>query len=80
MTLTQALRYASIFTVAGLLVTGLGTHTLRAQSAGTPSADADSAAKKKADAAKAAAKTTEKPKQPTQTGSSQGYRPDPTSY
>ncbi len=81
MTLTQALRYASVFAIAGLLVTGFGTHTLHAQSTGTPSADADSAAKKKADAAKAAAKSTEKTKQPAQAGSPQGYRPDPvTNY
>ncbi len=82
MTLTQALRYASIFTVAGLLVSGFGTHTLHAQSTGTPPANADSVAKKKADAAKAAAaKSTEKTKQPAQAGSPQGYRPDPvTNY
>lgn len=76
MTLNQALRHASIFAVATLLATSLGTHTLRAQGTGTPSAQAD--AKKKADAAKAAAakQAAEKPAQP---GSPQGYRPDPVS-
>jgi hypothetical protein len=60
MTLTHAFRYASIFAVAALLATSLGTHQLRAQGAATSSSDAD--AKKKADAAKAAKATAEKPK------------------
>ena len=83
MTLIHALRYASIFAVAALLATSLGTHSLRAQGTGATATDADSAAKKKADAAKATAakQAGERSKQPAQAGSPQGYRPDPvTNY
>ena len=80
MTLTHALRYASIFAVAALLATSLGTHTLRAQGTGAPATDADSAAKKKADAAKATAakQAAEKPQKPA--AATNPGRPDPTGY
>jgi hypothetical protein len=78
MTLTHALRYASLFAVAAVLTVSLGTHSLYAQSAGTPAADSDSAAKKKADAAKAAKSAAEKPQKPAAVTTP--GRQDPTGY
>jgi hypothetical protein len=78
MTLTHALRYASILVVATVLAATLGSHSLRAQGTATPSAQAD--AKKKADAAKASAAKQAADK-PSTSGNPQGYRPDPvTNY